>query len=95
MSVADDDFTMGEVFNAMRAASQAKRANNREHSAQQLREAGIAFTAHNGGAHLVVAGGRFDTWPGTGLWKERSGQRRRGRGVRNLIALLKNPENTR
>lgn len=84
----DDDYTMGDVFNSMRAASQQRRADNRERSAALLAEAGISAVSNNAGAHLVVAGG-WDFWPGTGLWKERAGRKRKGRGVFGLIRAIK------
>ena len=78
---------MGEMFNAWRKIRQEKRAQNRGSSADLLRAAGIPFESKNGGAHLIVAG-RYDFWPGTGLWMAR-GERTKRRGVRKLIARLK------
>jgi hypothetical protein len=82
----DDDGTMGDLYREQVEASKAKRKSNREYSARLLTEAGIAFETHNGGAHLVVAG-RYDFWPGTGLWMAR-GDRSKNRGVRRLIARI-------
>ena len=81
---------MGDDFRAMREASKAKRASNRDRSTEILVIAGIEFVSKNNGAHLIVAG-RFDFWPGTGLWHERDGRgvRRKGRGIRSLIARVK------
>jgi len=55
-------------------------------AARELSQAGIPFTVHNGGAHLVVEGpvGFIDYWPTTGKWAARSG--RKGFG---LLGLLK------
>lgn len=78
---------MGEVFNAMRKAAQDKRAANREQSAKMLQDAGIPFDSHNHGAHLIVDG-RYDFWPGTGLWIERS-TKKDGRGVHSLMKHVK------
>ena len=78
---------MGEMFTALRKVRQEKRAQNRESSAEILRAAGIPFESKNSGAHLIVAG-RYDFWPGTGLWVAR-GERTKHRGVRKLIARLK------
>jgi len=64
----------------------AKRAGNRDASAQMLKQAGIPFESKNGGAHLIVAG-RYDFWPGTGLWQAR-GEATKQRGVRRLIARI-------
>ena len=77
---------MGEMFAEWRKVKAAKRSANRETSAQALFTAGIEFATKNGGAHLIVAG-RFDFWPGTGLWVER-GTNRQCRGVRSLIAHI-------
>lgn len=75
-----------EVGPAMDKASQERRSNNRDSSAQVLQQAGIAFTTSNGGVHLVVTAGTktIDFWPGTGLWIVR-GDKKKWRGVRNLI----------
>lgn len=89
MSTAVDDWdNMGDLFRAHHARQQEKRAKNREDSTAMLTERGIFFTAHNDGAHLIVAD-RWDFWPGTGKFKERRGRPgkslRTGRGVRNLL----------
>lgn len=81
---------MGEVFNAMREAGKKKRARNRENSAALLEEAGIKFESKNLGAHLIVEG-RYDFWPGTGLWIKR-GTKRKRRGVHKLIEQIKREE---
>jgi hypothetical protein len=81
-----DDYDMAATFDAMHEASKAKRARNREASARLLREAGIGFEERNGGAHLIVAG-RYDFWPGTGLWMAR-GEKTKRRGVKELIARI-------
>ena len=78
---------MAEVFNAMREDSKERRARNRDSSARILAEAGMAFESKNNGAHLVVEG-RYDFWPGTGLWMAR-GEKTKRRGVKNLIQRIK------
>ena len=80
-TVDDDD--MGALFRDYKAMRQQKRADNREKSAQRLRDAGIPFVERNGGAHLIVAG-RVDAWPGTGLWRDRETPEH-GRGIRSLL----------
>lgn len=87
----DDD--MSSFWRDVRDARQAKRSSNREASPAQLVAAGITFTTHNGGAHLVVSAANktIDFWPGTGLWKVR-GTNREGRGVRHLISLCTNQQ---
>lgn len=50
-----------------------------------LEQADIPFESKNG-AHLIVAG-RYDFWPGTGLWQAR-GEVTKQRGVRRLIARI-------
>lgn len=85
MTDTDDD--LGDTYRAMRKAGQEKRASNRYHSAAMLTRAGIAFESKNGGAHLIVEG-RYDFWPGTGLWMAR-GDRAKRYGVKNLIRRLR------
>jgi hypothetical protein len=83
---ATDDDDIGAFWRDVKAASQAKRADNRKSSPELLKEAGIAFDAKNDGAHLVVQakGHLIDFWPGTGLWIKRGTTQRHG-GVRKLI----------
>ncbi|HZP87543.1 MAG TPA: hypothetical protein VFB54_12045 [Burkholderiales bacterium] len=82
-----------ESFRMKREECRERRAANREASPQLLREAGIAFTVHSHGVHLIVDK-RYDFWPGTGKWKPRSGGAG-GRGVRNLIARIRALANER
>lgn len=86
MTSADDD-DASAMWRAVRQAGQEKRADNRDSSAQMLREAGVAFESKNGGAHLIVRGNGavVDFWPGTGLWKVRGSTQQR-RGIRKLLA---------
>lgn len=83
---------IGEMFNAMKKASQEKRASNRQSSADILKERGIAFEAKNMAAHLIVrhAGKVVDFWPGTGKWIDRAFAQRvgKGRGVFSLLRYL-------
>jgi hypothetical protein len=64
----------------------ARRAHNRAHSPDILKEFGFSFATKNNGAHIVVqvALGTVDFWPGTGLWEHRE-TRHRGRGVFKLV----------
>lgn len=84
-----------DVRPAMQEESRQKRASNREASAKMLTAASIAFETKNEGAHLIVTahGRTVDFWPGTGLWIER-GTSKQKRGVRRLIAELKNGART-
>lgn len=84
----DSDDGLGEYFRAYRKERQEKRANNREQSAQYLRDRGIVFIEKNNGAHLIVQGRNcyIDFWPGTGKWNCRTGKK--GFGVRNLVAYV-------
>ena len=78
---------MGDTFAGMRKASQAKRASNRDSSAQRLLDAKVPFVRKNGGAHLMLCDGKVHLWPGTGKWRDdRNGKN--GRGVRSLLAHL-------
>ena len=87
----DDDDNMGDFWRDVKAASQVKRANNRQSSPDLLRAAGVPFTIKNLDAHLIVktdGGHTVDFWPGTGLWIMRGSTQRHG-GVRKLIAFCK------
>lgn len=74
----------GDLWRDVREESQQRRGRNRAHGEHLLRHRGVPFVSHSNGVHLVVAE-RFDYWPGTGLWIERS-TGKRGRGIRNLLS---------
>lgn len=83
----DDDDDMGDMWRAIKARGQEKRARNRMSSEQLLREAGITFESKHEGAHLVVRvsqGDTVDFWPGTGRWTVR-GFNTTSFGVHRLI----------
>lgn len=83
----------GNDWRSLHEFSQAKRALNRSGSAKLLKDEGIEFTESNGGAHLIITSPiGVDFWPGTGLWITKK-KKTRGRGVRNLIKLLKGNDN--
>lgn len=84
MSESSDD------WKAWREDSQKRRGENRLNSPLILNAEGIGFVSHNHEAHLVVQE-RWDFWPGTGLWYDRQ-TRRKGRGVRRLIGVIRSVE---
>lgn len=81
---------MADDFNAWNKLKQAKRASNREQSAELLRAEGLSFVERNAGAHITVfaRGQIIDFWPGTGLWIVQ-GSTQRNRGVRNLLKFAR------
>jgi hypothetical protein len=84
MNSATDD--TGEMWRAFREEGRQRRAENTKRGTDALIERGIAFTSHNGGAHLIIKGPpRIDYFPATGLFKVSTGAS--GRGVKNLIRL--------
>ncbi len=80
---------MGEDFNAWKAAKREKKANNLSASTDILAKAGVNFTSHNNGVHLIVQhkDRLIDFWPSTGKWGVRSANLW-GRGVFSLLKLL-------
>lgn len=81
----DDIDSIGDVFNAYKAARRQKRENNRKQSVLSLMHEAIPFESHNDGVHIIIKTPvRIDFWPGTGLWKTADGKIEQ-RGVRNLI----------
>lgn len=80
---------MTEEFEAHKEASKARRADNREQSANLLTDHGVQFESKNLGAHLVVTHGErvVDFWPGTGKWIERR-KTKHHRGVFKLLTRL-------
>jgi hypothetical protein len=76
------------IWRALREAGQEKRAANRANAVKLLMAAQIQFVSKNEGAHLIVDHGRFDCWPGTGLYRRR-GRKDKRRGINRLIAEIK------
>ena len=62
-----------EMWRDHKAIQSKKRASNRLNLARSLVSAGVCYTSHNDGAHLVVEHNCLivDFWPGTGRWKNR------------------------
>lgn len=91
---------MAEMFQAMKEASQEKRAGNRENGPKVLMQNGFGFQIKNNGAHIIVDRIKnldsennslkyfVDYWPGTGKWIFRKLDLN-GRGVFNLVKKLK------
>lgn len=64
-----------------------KTARNRRSSREMLDQAGIEYTVHDNGAHLVIEG-NIDFWPETGKWVMRDSSLI-GSGVFPLINILR------
>lgn len=86
----NDDYTMGDLFNAFRAKKTEKRQSNTKFSTDLLNSLGVSFVSNNGGAHLVIKHNAsvIDFWPSTGLFIARGTAVKR-RGVKNLLSALK------
>lgn len=88
MTDADDH---GEWYDAHHAIAQNKRqsaAERRDAAPALLGAAGVAYTTHNNGEHIVVTvpnAGVIDFWPSTGRWIRRWNKRREF-GIDRLIA---------
>jgi hypothetical protein len=69
----DEDHDLIGGYRAMNDRSKSRRQSNRDNAPAILKEAGIEFSSHNDGAHLIVSGKTesFDFWPGTGRWRVR------------------------
>jgi hypothetical protein len=85
---SDEDISDAEVYRALKERGQRRRASNRMVAPAELTAAGLGFTLHNGGAHLIVAR-EWDFWPGTGRWCHRGPPQASGRGVFKLIERIK------
>lgn len=82
------EYTEADARADRAAASQMRRASNRQNSANILHRAGVRFDMKNDGAHLIVKSNPItDFWPGTGKYIQR-GTLKEGRGVFNLLKLI-------
>jgi len=66
------------------------RTQRRENAPELLQKAGIPFTTHNNGAHLILDThlGFIDFWPGTTKWKTRTFPEQSGFGLTRLMHLI-------
>ncbi len=80
---------MGDDFKAVKAFQRAKKQDNKVRSTKMLDGKNINYESKNNGNHLIITadGMVIDFWPTTGLWRARGGKQ--GRGVKNLIKLVK------
>lgn len=89
-NVSDDaEMSESESWRVYNKYKQNKKWANLESSTKILEEAGVDYTSHNMGIHLVVRFGTtiVDFWPSTGKWMPRKSGRT-GRGVFNLLRYL-------
>ena len=79
-----------EIWAGWKKSKQEARAQRREAAPRALQAAGISFTTHNEGAHLIVEShlGYVDFWPGTGKWATRNPLSVSGFGLRTLIEYI-------
>ncbi|PWF25013.1 hypothetical protein DD235_02245 [Corticimicrobacter populi] len=77
-------------FRALNQYHKEQRAAGREAAPEALDAAGVRYTVHNGGAHIIVqhAGKRVDFWPGPGRWRDYKAGKR-GYDIESLIDYLK------
>lgn len=68
------DNEVSEMWSDYKKIKQDARTQRRNDAPLFLRAAGIPFTEHNNGAHLVLDThlGFVDFWPGTTKWKTRT-----------------------
>lgn len=77
-----------ELWAAYKAQQKLERAERRASAEQQLKDRGINYTVHNGGAHIVIeeGGAIFDYWPGNTRWRMRP--QKSDFGVGKLFAAI-------
>lgn len=83
-----DSYTMGDVFNDLRAQGKLNRESNRASSPELLTQNNIPFKKFTDD-HLRV--GEYDFWPSTGLFMHIK-TKKKNRGVFKLIKAVKNGE---
>jgi len=83
-----DDAEMWKEWKKMKQDAATQRRGDAPYF---LRAAGIPFTEHNKGAHLILDTkiGFIDFWPGTSKWKTRAYPPQGGYGISNLFEFLK------
>ena len=79
-----------EMWKAFKAMKQDARTQRRENAPELLQKAGIPFTTHNNGAHLILDTplGFIDFWPGTTKWKTRTFPAHEGFVITRLLDLI-------
>jgi hypothetical protein len=88
---AEDDFDLSAVYEEMDERSKQKRQGHRDRAPKLLKDAGIDFSEHNLGAHIVVfgKGETIDFWPGTGRWTVRGAGEAYKRTKFGIFKLIK------
>ena len=64
-----------------------QRQHNKVFSTKELKKSGVSFESKNFGEHLIINKGAYHFWPSTGKFRSKDGQS--GRGLKNLLKLLK------
>lgn len=79
-----------EMYKDWRKMKQTASAQRRENAPEMLDKAGVSFTEHNNGAHLIIEShlGYTDFWPGTGKWKTRGTFAITGFGIKTLLEYI-------
>lgn len=70
--MSSEDSKMWKAYKAMKSSERKAR---RDAAPDMLRKAGISFSLHNEGAHIVLYtkdGSAIDFWPGTTKWATRT-----------------------
>lgn len=85
-----DDYDIAGYWKDVHAAQKVQRVARHEAGVQALRAAGVIFTEHNYGTHLIVEGpsGFIDYWPSTSKWCDRADKKMRF-GLQQLLKHLK------
>lgn len=79
-----------EMWKEWKKMKQTAATQRRENAPELLQKAGIPFTTHNNGAHLILDTylGFVDFWPGTTKWKTRTFPAHEGFGITRLLDLI-------
>jgi hypothetical protein len=79
-----------EMWKAWAKEKQEAKGQRRKDAPELLTKAGIPFTTHNQGAHLILDThlGFVDFWPGTAKWKTRTFPEQKGHGITRLLHLI-------
>lgn len=86
MSPSDPEIEDDNFFKALRDHTRNEKRERLKANTAELERRKIPFTAKNGGVHIIIAD-RWDFWPSTGKWFDRT-RMKRGHGLQSLLASI-------
>lgn len=86
MSPADPEIEDKELYKFLRDHARCEKRDRLKANTAELERRKIPFAAKNDGVHLIIAD-RWDFWPSTGKWFDRT-RMKRGHDLQPLLSSI-------